>query len=418
MGQMRLPQARKDAEDYQGTKMRDLIATIEGSWWDTLLYKGRLHALTPEGDWEVFDWDSLISDLEDSVEAAARPALQFSFRSSNAISNGTLLRDVVVKSFESAPNRELTISAKQIAKYRIAKADASKSFPSTSMSMHYDRMIISSINGVYVEYVNPRDIALKSLSKISSIATRQVSAAYGKIACASGDAGLRQLDLHLDGGLNLDESEGTELNSASCDACDWMYQNVSATSYRGASFMAKFKRTDEFFTPTEADPFSDADDASEIERIEFSGSESLTSNLDAGVPEKDSIAWGSHDKIYRVEGNMLESFRFTMSGKKPSLGAVELPGHADEIVSVKSALFGVVIEFDEQVVVVRSDGLFSKFEGEPVNISNFSRSRSYENQLHLIMDDRIEVVSFNSNFEDEDFYKKKFGSRAPNDWFG
>lgn len=399
--------------------MRDLNISLEGSWWDTLLYKGKLHALTPEGAWAVYNWDALISDLETAVEEAARPSLRFSFRASNAIKNGALSRQVVTKSFEDIATLDFVVSPKQLAKYLLVKSDISDAFPSTSMNMHYDRMIMSSQNGVHVEYVNSEHPSEHSLKRISSIATRQIAAAYGKIACAAGDAGLRQLDLHLEQGFKPAESEGYELSSASCDACDWMYQNISATSYRGGSYLANFKRTGEKFELEKAEnAFNDVEGA-EIEKIEFSGSTVLTDGIEDDHSESvHTLSWGSHDKIYKVSGKTLSAFRFLSSGKRPLLGDIELPGCTNEIVSVRSALFGVIIEFDEAVVVVKGDGSLVQFDGEPVNIATFSRSRSYENQLHLIMDDRVQVKSLNLAFEAEDFYEKQFGSKAPVDWFG
>lgn len=399
--------------------MRDLSISIEGSWWDTLLYKGKLHGFTPEGDWAIYDWDAITSDLEASVEAAARPALHFSFRASNAIKSGALSREAVAESFERVPNQEYSISAKQLGSYLITKSDASAAFPSTSMNMHYDRMIVSSQNGVHVEYVTSEAPGNHSLKKLSSVATRQIAPAYGKVACASGDAGLRQLDLHLEEGFKPKESDGEELNEESCDACDWMYQNISALSYNGSSFLARFKRTGKSFHPSVEAATADEADGNEVEELEFEGN----SDLSAGIVDEETdtartISWGSHDKIYRVSGNKLKAFRFLASGQRPMLGDVLLPGDAREIVSVRSALFGVVIEFDEAVVVIKGDGTRIDLDGEPVNISSFARSRRYENQLHLITEERIHVMSFNLGFDEEGFYEKKFGSKAPSDWFG
>ncbi|SOH92162.1 hypothetical protein SAMN06273572_1012 [Monaibacterium marinum] len=399
--------------------MRDLNITIEGSWWDTLLYKGKLHALTPEGDWAVFDWDALTSDLEEAIEAAARPALQFSFRASNAISNGTLTRDTVTRAFEQLTVFDFDLSSKKMAKYLLAKSDVSGAFPNTSMNMHYDRMIMSSHNGVHIEYVNSDHIGVHILKKISSVATRQIAAAYGRIACASGDAGLRQLDLNLEHGFKPSESDGLELNSQPCDACDWMYQNISALSYSGGSYLAKFIKTGEFFRPTKTDDtFSDGDGA-EIERIKFEENIDLNDGIDDESSEQDhALSWGSHDKIYKVSGSRISAYRFAASGERRLLGHRQLPADASEIVSVRSALFGVIVEFDEAVVVIKGDGTLVDFKGEPVNISTFSRSRRYENQLHLIADDSIQVKSINNKFENEYFLKKAFGSKAPHEWFG
>ncbi|QQA43725.1 hypothetical protein [Pelagovum pacificum] len=398
--------------------MRDLKIAVEGRWWDTLLYKGKLHALTPEGDWEIFDWDAVIAELAETVEERAGAAIQYAFRSSNAISNGNLNRDDVIEGFSRVPTESFEISSKKLRRHLLLKGSAVSSFPSTSMLMHYDRMVISSLGGVYTEYINPNDVSIGSLKRITSVATRQISAAYGRIACASGEAGLRQLDLQLESGFHPNESDGYQLTQESCDACDWMYQNVSAMSYHGNSIIAKFDRTNEFFQPAGAQQSGGEIEEGGVERLEFSGIESLTEGLNENRRNGKVIAWGSHDKIYRISGSILESFRFISSGKRYDLGAVELPSSAGEIVSVKAALFGVVVEFDASVVVIRGGGDCLIIEGEPINTSTFPRSKSYENQLHLIFDDQLSVVSLNSPIESEDFYQKKFGSKAPSGWFG
>jgi len=38
------------------------------------------------------------------------------------------------------------------------------------------------------------------------------------------------------------------------------------------------------------------------------------------------------------------------------------------------------------------------FAGEPVNWRIFPRSKHYENQLHIIYNDRLEIISFNHDY--------------------
>lgn len=71
--------------------------------------------------------------------------------------------------------------------------------------------------------------------------------------------------------------------------------------------------------------------------------------------------------------------------------------------------FGTVVEFDTKIVVVRSDGQIDTFEGEAVHWRVFPRSRDYHNQLHIIYDDRIEIIAFlHDCFVNQD--KKLFGN--------
>lgn len=152
-----------------------------------------------------------------------------------------------------------------------------------------------------------------------------------------------------------------------------MYQNISAVSYSGGSDLAKFKKTGELFKPSKTDDiFNDGDDA-EIERIELENNIDLNDGINDESSEQDNtISWGSHDKIYKVTGNKLSAYRFAASGKRRLLGDELLPSDASEIVSVRSALFGVIVEFDEVVIVIKGDGTVVDFKGEPVNISTFA----------------------------------------------
>ena len=66
--------------------------------------------------------------------------------------------------------------------------------------------------------------------------------------------------------------------------------------------------------------------------------------------------------------------------------------------SAKVALFGTVVEFDSGLVVLTSDGNRHRVAGEPVSWRVFPRSRHYEDHLHVIYDDRLEVHSFNHDY--------------------
>ena len=60
-----------------------------------------------------------------------------------------------------------------------------------------------------------------------------------------------------------------------------------------------------------------------------------------------------------------------------------------------NAVFGAILELDSALVVVRSDDKVDTFPGKPFNWRVFPRSRHFTNQLHIVYDDRLEILSFN-----------------------
>ena len=66
---------------------------------------------------------------------------------------------------------------------------------------------------------------------------------------------------------------------------------------------------------------------------------------------------------------------------------------AGEVTDGDVAPFGVVVETDEDLAVIISDGV-SSFGIRPVRWRTYHRATNYPNQLHVIADDRLRIVSF------------------------
>ena len=80
----------------------------------------------------------------------------------------------------------------------------------------------------------------------------------------------------------------------------------------------------------------------------------------------------------------------------------------EDVISTGVAPFGTIIELAEKIIVLRSDGITDVFKGELVHWRIFPRSEHYSNQLHLIYENHIEIVSFvHDYFVDQDI--KIFG---------
>lgn len=76
---------------------------------------------------------------------------------------------------------------------------------------------------------------------------------------------------------------------------------------------------------------------------------------------------------------------------------VSLPDSA-RLISAQTGVFGTVMEFDSGLFVIDTLNEIWEFPGDPVRWRLFPRSKFYENQLHVIYDDYIEIFSFNQDY--------------------
>ncbi|HAO21275.1 MAG TPA: hypothetical protein DCQ37_12880 [Desulfobacteraceae bacterium] len=110
-------------------------------------------------------------------------------------------------------------------------------------------------------------------------------------------------------------------------------------------------------------------------------------------------SWGVHDKLYQVRDGCVYIVRYQPWKRQRFIEEVRFDSWKGQVVSGKVASFGVIIECENAIVVLPSDdGTPITFKGEPVNWRIFPRSKYYENQLHIIYEDRIEIISFNHDY--------------------
>jgi len=125
------------------------------------------------------------------------------------------------------------------------------------------------------------------------------------------------------------------------------------------------------------------------------------------VPAEDifqssSYSWGKQDKLCQVVNRnkikVTQYLPWSSNARFVNLGELELQDFKGDVISGDSATFGYIIECDNGIVVFDSMMHNIWIEGEPVNWRVFPRSKFYENQLHIIYDDRLDIYSFNEDY--------------------
>jgi hypothetical protein len=170
---------------------------------------------------------------------------------------------------------------------------------------------------------------------------------------------------------------------------NWNFSSIYSSSYVEDSYLLAF------------DWVNDSDSQSSEKTYEFRKSVSQSD-----IFNEPGLSWGLQEKIYKLSKGKLDIVRYKQKdiGKQEyqknfhQLGVFDLDGINDNIVSGGVALFGVVIECDNSLLVIQSDEFSYTIDGSVTRWRVYPRSKKYLNHLHVIHEDRLEVYSFNHDY--------------------
>jgi hypothetical protein len=194
-----------------------------------------------------------------------------------------------------------------------------------------------------------------------------------------------------------------QLSVLSNNTNDWNYHSIFASSYEGGGYLANFNRPVKRFGYQQALE----EEARTFDRI-------ISSREIFG--EETDLAWGVKDKICARFRDNIQIVRYDpwTDPHEPAfdkLGTAAVRADFGPVVSAATATFGIIVEFDNALCLLLSNGDVEEIPGEAVNWKAFPRSQYYSNQLHVIYEDRFEVFSFNHDyFVDQN--DKTIGTRA------
>lgn len=376
--------------------MQPVKLIIPGRYWDTQIYKGRLYAFTEEGDLLVLDWDRLIDGVR--IDEHLRVPFEYAFRRSNRLYSETSLRDpdvkkLMISKFNKLSSKTIEITPAQVEKILISRRKSPFPFPHADSTVYKDTFYIASQSGVFR--------ATCGKNKKFGVSTRprkdwdgsvfHVEASYNRLALAAGDDGLFELAVDVFGS----DHEPKEVSSKSCTSCSWVFHSIYGSSHETSGFLADYVRRRRRANDR---PISDVDENGRWLRAIVSSDD---------IFHEQGYSWAAQDRICLATNGTVrianyapfdEAEQVTRRGKID----VRLRRHG-RVLAGGIALYGTIIEYQNGLVVSLSDSTTWKCTDRITAWRNFPRSRNYENQLHVIHDDRLEVLSFNNDyFVDQD----------------
>lgn len=389
---------------------------ILGNFWDSQIYAGELSLFTDEGSIHRLYWRAAIDELAHR-NTSIQTALRVAFLDGDLFYNPKV-RKILLDPQLAVPIKnqlsdlssiDLQKDLKDWAQYR-SEEQSPFNFLPTDTEIYYNTMFAAGDEGLYS---SPRSHGKNgSASRHHDGRVMQVKASdrYTALATASGDDGLMEFP------FDPRDNEGTSVGQCKvlarrpCSACDWAFQSVMGWTV-GNAFLASFK---EERKPRGAGFIRLADKVIDM-------SEVFTSSSRIGR----SISWGSREKFYRLTPDGIEVANYNPHANRTQKkntknlemfgirGSIDQPIDFENVVSTGTAPFGTVIEFSNRLLVMRSDGGVETFQGELVHWRVFPRSEYYSNQLHLIYEDRIEIISFvHDYFVDQQSKMAGFARRA------
>jgi len=389
--------------------MQPIKLTIQGDYYDCQIYRGRLYLWTFDGDLKVYDWNELVESL--IKKDTDKIALTFSFQDGHYLYKSSLIeifedidfRNLLIKKFKNIENGKYHFTEKQLEKFLFGEQETPTGILPTDTEIYSNKLYFITEKGLFSgsahraksdKYpVSSRPSKFWDCNLLSIKANK-----YPQLALSGGDEGLFELNL-LDDNLpeNLDRVENYkpifQISKKHSSFSNYSYLNIYNSSLIDESFLSMFKWN----------TFKDRGDNERYRRDydkTISAKEIFKNNSNTK-----HLSWGIEDKIYRAKNGGFEVIKYINSAnpekgeeKFKRLHDINLQSWKGKVINGGTAHFGNIIECENALVIAQSDGNTFTIPGPITRWRVYPRSLNYENHLHVILDDRIEIYSFHHDY--------------------
>jgi hypothetical protein len=377
--------------------MLPIRLVIPGDYWDSQIYRGRLYLTTMNGGTDVYDWDRAVESL--IRQKSDRLALTCAFLRGDYLYHpewslvfddpdiGTLLMEkfsFLAKAYLEMPPIVLEHSL-------LGSADAPGGL-SDDTAVYGNYLYAATESGLLRANIR-RNRSKRNRSGIGSSETIWDGASLslairrgGDLAIAAGEEGLLELKDLLSESLE----EPYKVSNRHTIFADYAFASIYGFSDLEGGYLEAYNwiRRGSDLTRQYIRTFEDGD------IFDFS----------SGMR---GMSWANQEKIYLCTRDKLFAVRyvqkevgFGMPGVEPfrTIGSLDIPTLGRKILGGGIPFFGVVIEHEDGLIIVQSDNGIVEIPGPVTKWRVFPRSSRYENHLHIVFEDRVEIWSFNHDY--------------------
>lgn len=380
--------------------MQPIRLSIYGDFWDSQVYSGKLYLFGADASILTFNWDKLVDEL--GSDESTRVAVVAAYSDSSLLyhpRNQVLIQDYEIKTalvakFERLADQRFNLGLNDLANVLIRQQDNNFPFPHADTEIYGNVLYVSSDQGIHSGACNRKDKypVITRPTRDHDVRAFGIEASYNALAVAGGREGLYEMSL-TDRRRSRGQREFMRRSENDCVDCNWTFQSIFASSLRQPGFLVEFEKHEETV---------------EIEDIGYRQARRTTRSF-RGLLDGNSIfhtqgySWGVQDKLCLYHEGIVDVVRYYPWFNEPEerftrLTSIQLENWKGTVLGAASTLFGIVLECENALVVIPSTGAPITLTGEPVKWRVFPRSKNYENQLHVVYEDRIDILSFNHDY--------------------
>lgn len=386
--------------------MQPVKITIKGDYYDCQIYRGRLYLWTFDGDLKVYNWNDIVQSF--IKKETDKIAMTFCFLDGNYLYKSSLIelfkdidfKKLLLAKFTQIEKPVFQLTEKQLEKFLFGQQETPTGILPTDTEIYSNKLYFIHEKGLFSgsahrnksdKYpVSSRPSKLWDCNLLSIKANK-----YPQLALSGGDEGLFELNMATSLPSNLERVEKKifQISKNHSSFSNYSFLNIYNTSLIENSFLAMFKWNITKDKNQNDKPLRDYD----------------TSISDKDIFDIKSnrhfISWGIEDKIYKATDGGFEIIKFNNYANEEKgeqkftrLNSVNLQVWKGKIINGGTAYFGNIVECENALVVVQSNGEYLTIPGPITRWRVYPRSMNYENHLHVILDDRIEIYSFNHDY--------------------
>lgn len=377
--------------------MQTLKLKLQGSFYDSQIYSGRLYLWSNEGTIITLDWDKLIESI--TVPDNLRLALVCAFQQSEylygdhwkLVFEDAEIKTAIEKKFRELATNVIKFTQTDLSQFVIREQDNPLPFPHADCTIYRNILYLGGPSGVYSANCSKRNknpISIRP-TKVWDGPALSLAASYLTLAISAGDEGLFEYKMES----TYEWPRYPELQPLimqHSNSARWLFASMFSSSYFNEGYLADFI--------PEEDKYGEGWRHRELRRI-IPSSEIFGHKTKNGAS---TLTWGVHDKVCFATQKSVEVVQYSpykdANERFIRLGLVETEQLDGDIVSGDSALFGFIVEGEDGLLIINSLLESIWLPGEPVNWRVFPKSKFYTNQLHVIYDDHLCIHSFNQDY--------------------
>lgn len=320
--------------------------SIQGDFFDCQLYNSRLYLWTFNGSLQVYDYDMIMSWWE--REKLNRPKVS------------------VIRRYEYEPS-SFMLETRELRSFLIyERGYLTSEFP-TDTEFYEKQLYETNSEGLFVTGIHKHS----KVKQLWDCPLLSINAYYTKkIVCAAGIEGLFEFSSTIDSMTNL-------TNNHAIDA-DFCNPGIYVQSYQNNSYLL----------------LNDNDGR-------------IVNDYDLFPKDKEenispSLAWCWKDNFFLAKNHVLQKFKYLYNEHRLFLvDCIKFYDWKGDFISAGSIDYGTMIELENAAFVI--EGLGTKnnhatIEGSVTRWRFYPRLHKYKNHLHIIFDDRLDVLIMSNNF--------------------